>query len=155
MSLIYFLICISLSELISFSGSIYFVLLYWNKAEERLRILTLFCGFAMLFLLEKDSKADKHFLWEIEGSVGDVLSRFWISCSLSWHHLVNWFCSSGWWHVTGKIMALSMKQVRRKCYRVGEKHVVNQFFSLILFLTFLLPLHKPTNEEPTNCSLTF
>lgn len=52
-------------------------------------------------------------------------------------------------------MALSMEQVRRKCYRVGEKHVINQYFSLIFFLTLLLPLHKLTNEEPTNCSLSF
>lgn len=48
-----------------------------------LRILESFCGFAMLFLLEKVGKAGKHFcgifLWEIVGSVGDVLSRFQMS----------------------------------------------------------------------------
>lgn len=48
-----------------------------------LRLLAFFCGFAMLFLLEKGSKAGRHFceifLWEVVGAVGDVLSRFQMS----------------------------------------------------------------------------
>lgn len=47
-------------------------------------------------------------------------------------------------------MALSMEQVKRKCYGMGEKRVFNQYFFLVLFLTSLLPLHETIDQEPTS-----
>jgi len=74
MRLTYRSACIYLGALFCFPRSSYFVLLYWSKAEEVLRIMAFLCGFAMLLLLEKNSRAGKRFcgvfLWEICGICG-------------------------------------------------------------------------------------
>lgn len=132
MRIIYSSACIFLGDLLYYSRSTYFVLLYWSKAEA-LRMMAFLCAFAMLLLLGKDCRAGKHFcgifLWEICGIFERGIIKIWnVLESFMTLVLLNWFCSSSLWCLKAKIMALSMEQVKRNCDGMGEKHLFNQYF---------------------------
>lgn len=133
MRLIYSFICIYLGELINFSGSIYFVLLYWNKAEEMLRILALFCGFAMLFLLEKDGKAGKHFCGKLWDLLGSYFQDF--KCPVVFHDISYWigFAAANGDTSRERLWPCQWSRLEESVTE-WERNVFNQIFLLFSFL---------------------